>query len=137
MTKQILAYGDSLTWGINSGVGRHRFEDRWPSVLEAASEDARVVADGLSGRTSCFDDQSAAAARNGASTLPVLLGSHYQLDVAVIMLGTNDLKSHICRCARGAAVAKASPIDGVHLDAANTRAIGATTADILKKTGFL
>lgn len=93
-TKTILAFGDSLTWGADpvSG-GRHRFEDRWPSVLEAGlGGAARVIAEGLGGRTTMFDDHGAAAERNGVRILPTLLGSHHPLDLVIIMLGTNDLK---------------------------------------------
>lgn len=38
MTKTVLCYGDSLTWGYNAEtIGRHAFEDRWPSVLQRRS----------------------------------------------------------------------------------------------------
>lgn len=207
--KTILAFGDSLTWGADpvSG-GRHRFEDRWPSVLEAGLDgSARVIAEGLGGRTTMFDDHGAAADRNGARILPTLLGSHYPLDLLIIMLGTNDLKPHLCGTASGAGsgierlveiaraypygrdaavlqvlivapplfgeavggdwqpvggssiaesrklapryreaaehcgcaffdaagVAVASPVDGVHLDAANTRAIGQALVPVVRQ----
>ena len=197
--KTILAYGDSLTFGANAETqGRHAYDDRWPTVLEQGlGGAARVIAEGLGGRTTVFDDFSAAADRNGGRTLPTLLESHKPLDLVVIMLGTNDLKLYINGSAFGAAmgvkrlveivrthpygvhpvpgvvivapphtvptdhvdlhpmfapradeaqlfsvyysriarelgcgyfdaatVAVATPIDGVHLDAANTRAIG-------------
>ena len=66
--KTILAYGDSLTYGANPTGGlRHAFEDRWPSVLEAGLDGkARVIAEGLGGRTTVSDDWYAAADRNGA-----------------------------------------------------------------------
>jgi lysophospholipase L1-like esterase len=207
--KTILAFGDSLTWGADpvSG-GRHRFEDRWPSVLDAGLDgSARVIAEGLGGRTTMFDDHGAAADRNGARILPTLLGSHYPLDLVIIMLGTNDLKPHLCGTASGAgsgierlveiaraypygrdaaapqvlivapplfgeavggdwqpaggssiaesrklapryreaaehcgcaffdaaSVAVASPVDGVHLDAANTRAIGQALVPVVQQ----
>jgi lysophospholipase L1-like esterase len=103
-TKTILAFGDSLTWGTDpEGGGRHRYEDRWPSVLEAGlGGSARVIAEGLGGRTTVFDDHAAAAERNGARILPTLLGSHYPLDLVIIMLGANDLKPHVCGSALGA-----------------------------------
>lgn len=198
--RTILAFGDSLTWGVNPGAGgRHAYEDRWPSVLEAGLGSVRIIAEGLAGRTTSFDDYSALADRNGVRSLPMVLGSHYPLDLLIVMLGANDLKPHICGHAAGAAagvercleiartypygygapapkvlivspphfgrthlpdqqpvggrsiaeshklaplyrdiaarcgaaffnaamVAEASPVDGVHLDAANTRAIGA------------
>ncbi len=96
--KTILAYGDSLTFGADPAGGpRHSFEDRWPSALEAGlGGQARVIAEGLGGRTTAFDDYLANTDRNGARILPTLLASHAPLDLVVIMLGTNDLKPAIC-----------------------------------------
>ncbi len=65
---------------------------------------ARVIAEGLSGRTTCFDDPQPAVDRNGARILPTLLASHAPLDLVIIMLGTNDLKPAICGRADGAVV---------------------------------
>ena len=200
--KTILCFGDSLTFGADpdpNGAGRHAYQDRWPSALEAGlAGKARVIAEGLGGRTTAFDDHTIAADMNSVHTMPIMLKSHQPLDLVVIMLGTNDLKNFVCGNALGAAmgmkrlatmirtfpfdhqaeppkiilvspphpvetshenlapmfvgavvegkklaghysriadeigvdffdaatVANASPIDGVHLDAANTRAIG-------------
>lgn len=105
--KTILAYGDSLTYGANpqSGGPRHPYEARWPSALEAGlGGKARVIAEGLGGRTTVFDDFSAAADRNGARVLPTLLDSHKPLDLVIIMLGTNDLKVYVNGTAFGAAM---------------------------------
>lgn len=206
--KTVLAFGDSLTFGANAATqGRHAFEDRWPSVLEKGlGGAARVIAEGLGGRTTVFDDFSAAADRNGARVLPTLLDTHKPLDLVVIFLGTNDLKLYLngsafgaamgvkrlveivrthpygnhgpvpgvvivappltvatehqdlhpmfapradeakqfdfyysriarelgCGYFNSAAVAVATPIDGVHLDAANTRAIGEGLVPVVK-----
>lgn len=56
--KTVLAFGDSLTWGADPATGlRHRPEHRWPEVLEAKlSGMAKVHAEGLGGRTTCYDD---------------------------------------------------------------------------------
>ncbi|WP_240233720.1 SGNH/GDSL hydrolase family protein [Devosia lacusdianchii] len=97
--KTILAFGDSLTYGANPMPGgpRHAYEDRWPTRLEAGlGGAARVIAEGLGGRTTASDDWYAAADRNGARILPTLLESHSPLDLVIIMLGTNDLKPAIC-----------------------------------------
>ncbi|MGV1869313.1 Arylesterase precursor [Agrobacterium sp. DSM 25558] len=201
MTKTVLCYGDSLTWGFDAeNLGRHAFEDRWPSVLQKAlGTDVNVIAEGLNGRTTAYDDHLADCDRNGARILPTLLHSHAPLDLVIIMLGTNDLKRgigsgnavgavkgverlinlvrshvwsfddeqpeilivsapHICETGNetfaamyvgaieqsqmmgslyrdladdkgcgffdAASVAVTTPVDGVHLDAENTRAIG-------------
>lgn len=210
--KTILAYGDSLTYGANPQAGgpRHAYEDRWPSTLERGlGGKARVIAEGLGGRTTAFDDWTADADRNGARILPTLLASHAPLDLVIIMLGTNDLKpaingsaltasfgirrliqitrghfamlnetppriiivapplirdsenadmighfgglrhgieqssqfaAHYARRAQewntgffdASTVATADPLDGVHLDAANTRAIGEGLVPVVK-----
>ena len=97
MTKTILCYGDSLTWGYNAvGPSRHAYEDRWPSVLQAELGDGvRVIPDGLNGRTTAFDDYLSAADRNGARILPTTLVTHAPLDLVAIMLGANDMKPMI------------------------------------------
>jgi lysophospholipase L1-like esterase len=209
--KTILAYGDSLTFGANpiKGGPRHAYEDRWPTALERAlGGAARVIAEGLGGRTTAHDDWFANADRNGARILPTLLESHSPLDMVVIMLGTNDIKpihgrtageagrgmGRLVQVIRGhyggrreavpeiilvapppiimsdnadmmghfgpdaaiatsvefaaeyrkratehavhffdaGTVAQADPADGVHLDAANTRAIGEGLAPLVK-----
>ncbi|MGU3576573.1 SGNH/GDSL hydrolase family protein [Brucellaceae bacterium C25G] len=102
--KEILAFGDSLTWGADPATGaRHLFEYRWPNVLAHGLQGkARVISEGLGGRTTCFDDASAPNERNATRVLPMLLGSHYPLDLIIIMLGTNDLKPFLCGYASGA-----------------------------------
>ena len=74
MTRTIMAFGDSLTWGTDvQNDARHAFEDRWPSVLAAGLGDGfRVIAEGLGGRTTAFDDLTAPCDRNGARALPVV-----------------------------------------------------------------
>ncbi|UJQ94987.1 SGNH/GDSL hydrolase family protein [Mariluticola halotolerans] len=95
--KSILCYGDSLTYGADPATGgRHALADRWPSALGAElGDDVHVVAEGLGGRTTAFDDYSATADRNGVRVLPTILASHSPLDLVIVMLGTNDLKPAI------------------------------------------
>lgn len=102
--KTILCYGDSLTWGYSAeGPVRHAFEDRWPSVLAAAlGPQATVIAEGLNGRTTAFDDHMGPADRNGARLLPSILESHSPLDLVILLLGTNDMKPWIAGRAAGA-----------------------------------
>lgn len=208
--KTVLCFGDSLTWGYDAadgGGGRHGFADRWPNVLASAlGEGVHVIAEGLNGRTTAFDDPLAGADRNGARILPTLLASHAPLDLVIIMLGTNDMKSNIagravfarkgmerlvtilrghdypagapvpdvllvappavrptsnalfaelfaggaeasldlaghyeeladelgCGFFDAGSVAEASPLDGVHLDAASTRRLGEALAPVVR-----
>lgn len=198
--KTVLAFGDSLTWGYDpEQLGRHAYEDRWTSVLQKAlGHGVRVIAEGLNGRTTAYDDHLADCERNGVKLLPSVLETHKPLDLVIIMLGTNDMKrgvagtaiaatkgmdrliklvrhhdwgfgfeppeilvvsppaisetanAHYAAMFRGAldesamlasfygdladeagcgffdagSVAETSPLDGIHLDAENTRAIG-------------
>lgn len=98
--KNILAFGDSLTWGfIAAAFERHPYEYRWPSALEAGlGGKARVIAEGHNGRTTVFDDPTCYDDRNGAKALPIMLSTHQPLDLVIIMLGTNDIKfANRCR----------------------------------------
>lgn len=208
-TSTILCYGDSLTWGYNAaGPSRHAYEDRWPSTLQAElGSSAHIIADGLNGRTTAFDDYLAGADRNAARTLPTALDAHSPLDLVIILLGTNDMKPWINgnpvttkyaiqrlvnvinghdygfgwappkilivsppaigetdnaefrelfeggieatrRMPRlyaeiaeltgtaffdAGSVAKTTPLDGIHLDAENTRAVGRALAPVVRK----
>lgn len=93
--KTILAYGDSLTWGMDGRtLSRHVHEDLWPTVLEAGlGGGARVINAGLNGRSTMFDDYSVSADRNGVRILPTILGTFEPLDLVIILLGTNDMKT--------------------------------------------
>lgn len=104
--RTVLCFGDSLTWGYDpEGPGRHAFEDRWPSVLAAAlGSGVTVIAEGLNGRTTGYDDHLADCDRNGVKNLPTVLHTHMPLDLVVIMLGTNDMKPAIAGTAYAARV---------------------------------
>ena len=97
--KSILAFGDSLTWGFEAGTfKRHAFENRWPNSLAAGLKNARVIEEGMNGRTTVFPDPTCEAERNGAVALPIALCTHQPLDLVIIMLGTNDIKyANRCR----------------------------------------
>jgi lysophospholipase L1-like esterase len=95
----ILCYGDSNTWGMVpmtslTSATRHAWMDRWPSVVQdRLGASVTVIAEGLNGRTTVFDDPIDGAHKNGRTYLLPCLESHAPLDLVIIMLGTNDLKT--------------------------------------------
>ena len=107
--KTVLAYGDSLTWGYDPvNLGRHAHEDRWTSVLQKAlGHGVRVIAEGLNGRTTAYDDHLGDCERNGVKLLPTILATHKPIDLVIFLLGTNDMKRGI----GGSAIAATKGID--------------------------
>lgn len=93
--KTILCFGDSLTWGYIPGThGRYPFEQRWTGVLQKElGSRFKVIEEGLNGRTTMFDDPFTPH-RNGSQALPMLLETHAPVDLLIILLGTNDIKTY-------------------------------------------
>lgn len=95
----ILCYGDSNTHGTTPltelGVfGRYPPAARWPDVMAAALGPGHtVIAEGLPGRTTVHDDLVEGGMRNGLTVLPAIVHSHRPVDLMILMLGTNDLKT--------------------------------------------
>lgn len=94
--RSVLCFGDSNTHGQIPGAGpvdRFAVEQRWPGVLQQfLGPDWRVIEEGLSGRTTVFDDPVEGKHKNGRRYLIPCLQSHAPLDLVILMLGTNDLK---------------------------------------------
>ena len=99
MKKHILCFGDSNTHGycadpddcLGGGI-RFTEEQRWTRLLQKAlGEDYLVIEEGLSGRTTCFDDPIHEGL-NGLDYIYPCLKSHEAIDLLIIMLGTNDTK---------------------------------------------
>ena len=98
MKRHILCFGDSNTHGYCADpadcFGGIRFteEQRWTRLLQdALGQDYLVIEEGLSGRTTCFDDPI----HEGLNALDYIypcLKSHEEIDLLIIMLGTNDCK---------------------------------------------
>ena len=99
MKKHIVCFGDSNTHGYcadpsDCADGGIRFneDERWTRLLQKAlGEDYLVTEEGLSGRTTCFDDPI----HEGLNALDYIypcLKSHETVDLLIIMLGTNDTK---------------------------------------------
>lgn len=103
--KTILAFGDSNTWGAKpvaklGVIERHAYEDRWTSVMQAALGDGyRVIPEGLNARTTVFDDPIDGAHKNGRPYLFPCLESHAPLDLVIVALGVNDLKTRFAKTA--------------------------------------
>ena len=99
MKKHIVCFGDSNTHGYcadpaDCADGGIRFNEseRWPRRLQALlGEDYLVIEEGLSGRTTCFDDPIHEGL-SGLSYIYPCLKSHETVDLLIIMLGTNDTK---------------------------------------------
>lgn len=92
--KSILCFGDSNTFGYDT-VKDSRFPwgVRWTSILqETLGKDYRIIEEGMGGRTTVWDDPIENLPSGKAYLLPCLK-SHWPLDLVIIMLGTNDLKS--------------------------------------------
>ena len=91
--KQILAFGDSNTWGLIPGTGeRYPEHIRWTGILRKAVANLgfRILEDGMCGRTTVFQDPSRSG-RRGIESI-----AQYKeadgIDAAILMLGTNDCK---------------------------------------------
>ena len=100
MIKTVLTFGDSNTHGTPPAHARgeyNRFgpETRWPTVMQAALDpDWALVEDGLPGRTTNKADPVMGAHMDGQLGLRIALESQGPIDLLVIMLGANDLKTH-------------------------------------------
>ncbi|WP_018156011.1 SGNH/GDSL hydrolase family protein [Demetria terragena] len=100
--KNILCFGDSLTWGwvpVLEGAPTQRYtrDVRWTGVLtEHLGPGYHVIEEGLSARTTTADDPTDPRL-NGSAYLPATIASHLPLDLVVVMLGTNDTKTYLRR----------------------------------------
>lgn len=114
MKKTILIFGDSNTWGykpendLKSRPIRWGDSERWPGILQNMLGDGyKILSDGLSGRTTVWDDPIMEQ-RSGKSQIISVMDAHGPLDLFVISLGSNDLKSRFSasaqEIARGAGI---------------------------------
>lgn len=103
--KQILCFGDSNTWGYDgesrkrlpwgkrwTSLLQEKFDSEKPSVLTKKAVTARIIEEGLCGRTTIFEDPLREG-RRGTALLPTLLETHEGIDAVILMLGTNDCKT--------------------------------------------
>lgn len=111
----ILCYGVSNTWGSAPETGeRYPAHIRWPRVMARVLGDGyRVIEEGLSSRTTLWNDPIEGAHKNGATYLIPCLEPHRPLALAVLMLGTNDLKARFALSASDIAQGAARLADGI------------------------
>lgn len=96
--KKILCFGDSNTWGtiprwFDCSIPSDRYDEntRWTRVVQKIlGEGYEVIEEGLGGRTTIYEPEDAPW-KCGKNYLVPCLMSHRQIDLVVIMLGTNDL----------------------------------------------
>ncbi len=91
--KRIVCFGDSNTWGYNAETdGRFDDDVRWTGILSnELRNEFSVVEEGVSGRTTVFDDPLNEGLC-GIKYLHTILMTHSPIDLLIIMLGTNDTK---------------------------------------------
>lgn len=100
--KTVVCFGDSNTWGEATEPrpdDRYGPEERWTGILQALlGRGWCIQEEGLCSRTSVCDDPiEFEYDKNGARSLPVALHTHKPVDLVVLMLGTNDLKTRYNR----------------------------------------
>lgn len=101
--KTILCFGDSNVRGVIPEIitdktiltKRYTKKKRWTGILqEKLGEEYEIIEEGMGGRTTIFDEIIPGRPyRNGLTQLPVCLESHYPIDIVILMLGTNDVKT--------------------------------------------
>lgn len=93
--KSILCYGDSNTWGYDPATGlRFDRNTRWTGVLQnELGSDYHIIEEGLCGRTTIWQEPFREY-RCGKTYLQPCLETHKPIDLVILMLGTNDLKSY-------------------------------------------
>lgn len=99
MRKHVVCLGDSNTHGYCADPmdcadhgDRFNEDERWTCLLqEKLGKDYLVIEEGLSGRTTVFEDALHESMPAIDVVYPILM-SHEPVDLLIIMLGTNDTK---------------------------------------------
>ncbi len=93
---RILCYGDSNTYGYVPGQGtRYDEHTRWTGRLAAKlGEEHTVIEEGLNSRTTVIDDPMSEG-KNGLTALTPCMKAHFPVDVMILMLGSNDMKTRL------------------------------------------
>lgn len=95
--KRILIYGDSIPWGLIPATKfeRYDFDKRWPGILQSKlGSDYQIIEECLCARTIDSDDERPGfEGRNGTSCLPMVLDSQWPIDIIILSIGLNEIKS--------------------------------------------
>lgn len=95
-SKKVLCFGDSNTNGTKPDrSGRFDVNERWTGIAQnILGENYYIIEEGLGGRTTNLEHPNPAKpSRNGLEYFKACIESHMPLDILVLMLGTNDLKT--------------------------------------------
>ena len=85
----VVLYGDSNTYGLMpSGM---RYKNRYSNILKSYFKEFNIYEEGLVGRTTIYNDRR--PNRNASLDIKTTLLKYNDIDLLVIMLGTNDYKS--------------------------------------------
>jgi lysophospholipase L1-like esterase len=121
---RVLCFGDSNTYGTpgdDLDYVRLPADRRWTGRLQRLLGDGYdVVEEGLNGRTTDLDYVDRPGC-NGRTYWMPCLQSHHPLDVVVVMLGTNDLKSCFDRTPQAIAAALRGYVDDMADNVADRR----------------
>lgn len=112
MSRQILCYGDSNTYGYNPATeGRYGSNIRWTNRLQdMLGEDFTVINAGLNARTTDINDPFQPG-KNGLEYLEPILLEYRPVDLMILMLGSNDMKFYFHRTAEMIAKAAGRLVD--------------------------
>ncbi|GAB4145527.1 MAG: SGNH/GDSL hydrolase family protein [Patescibacteria group bacterium] len=96
---RILCYGDSNTWGTDPQKNSRRFglQTRWAGILQQElGSEFDVLEDGIPGRTllTYEAEPNQLVTKSGLATFLNSVYAQLPLDLIVIALGVNDLRTH-------------------------------------------
>ena len=92
--EQIIAFGDSNTWGLNPMLqNRYPEHVRWTGIVRnrLRRNEFLLAEEGLCGRTTVFEDPRRSGLK-GADDVRRTLDRYPDATAAIVMLGTNDCK---------------------------------------------
>ena len=92
----VLCYGDSNTYGFIPGSGGRYAEDvRYPGKLRMLlGEGYRVIEEGCNGRTALYNEEPVFFQAN-TDYMRKCFEKNAPVDIVILMLGSNDLKSYL------------------------------------------